>query len=523
MGNILKLFFNREKIDKVDLEYMSEVEAALHRQGNPWAYRLSLFLVFFFVAFIAWAGFTERTEVIRGDGHIVLSRGVQPIQSADGGIITEILVSENQEVEKDQVLTRISNTRFIAELHDLKNKEVEHRLALVRLTAENDGEPLVFSPLDMQNHPEVVRDQVSLFDARLAKHASETRELQAQLEQKRGEVQDAQLRRETAEKSLLLLKQQEERMRPLIGTQAFTRGEYLQLRQRIAGQETDLNALAQSIARTQSAVITADERLKNLVPERKATLAAEMNKTRQDLDAAREGIAARDDRVSRTELRSPMRGVVKRILLKRDSVARQAETIMEILPLDDTLEVVARFHPKDRGFLETGQVAVVKISAYDFSIYGGLDATVFKISADTIEDSRGAPWYEVRLQTTQTSLPGKDDLDLKVGMTVQVDVHGGEKSILAYLMKPLIKTQVQQNVIRVDKDAVEGERPDLSPAEAENGSAAGDLVTAGGSAPTVTQEEAPFMPGAVPLPPDNGNSGANGLPVYETAPPSGGA
>ena len=500
--------FAQEKVSKIDLEYMSEIEAALHRRGNPWAYRLSLFLVLFFVFFIVWAWLTERKEVIRGDGHIVLSRGVQPIQSADGGIITEILVSENQEVETGQVLARISNTRSIAEYHDLKNKEVEHRLALVRLMAENDGTELVFDDQDMLEHPEVVRDQVSLFDARLTKFDSETRELEAQLEQKRGEVKDAQLRRETAEKSLLLLKQQEERMRPLIGTQAFTRGEYLQLRQRIASQETDLNSLAQSIARTQSAVIAAEERLKNLAPERKATLAAEMNKARQDLDAAREGLAARDDRVSRAELRAPMRGIVKRTLLKQDSVARQAETIMELLPLDDSLEIVARFHPKDRGFLEIGQNAIVKISAYEFSVYGGLDAAVFKISADTIEDSRGAPWYEVRLHTTQTSLPGKEDLDLKVGMTVQVDVHGGEKSILAYLMKPLIKSQVHQNVVGRDIEPAGEPDKDLPPAEAQPGEQleevqatmpenfdGSDIVTAGGNA---TQEVASEATGTAP-------------------------
>lgn len=393
-----------------------------------------------------------------------MSRGVQPIQSADGGIITDIFVQENEEVAAGQVLARISNIRAIAEYHDLINKEVEYTLALVRLEAERQGVIPAFTEDNQKDHPFVVRDQMRLYNSRTDQYQSEGRELEALLDQKELEVEEAQRRREQFEKSLLLLKQQEKQIRPLVG-RSYSEIDYLNLRQRIVSQEGELNGLAQVISRAQSAVREAEEKLRTREPERHAKIADEMNKVRQELSTTKESLEARSDRVSRTDLRAPMNGVVKSILLKQDSVARSAETIMELLPLEDTLEVVARFHPKDRGFIDVGQEATIKISAYDFSIYGGMQAYITSISADTIEDSKGQPWYEVRLRTTTSTLPGKEDLEMKVGMTVLADVLSGEKSIFTYLMKPLFRSKIKQHVIGRDLSEVPQEiAPEDKPA-----------------------------------------------------------
>ena len=143
-----------------------------------------------------------------------------------------------------------------------------------------------------------------------------------------------------------------------------------------------------------------------------------------------------------SDLRSPMNGVIRRILKKEENPAQRAETIMELLPTDDTLEVDARFRPADRGFLESGMNATIKVDAYDFTIYGSLPAVVTRISPDTIEDSKGQAWYEVRLQTEASKLHfGKQELDIKPGMTVQVDVISGNKSIFDYLLKPILKSR----------------------------------------------------------------------------------
>lgn len=447
---LYKAYLVRERVDDTEVRFMREVDAAHHSMGSGWSYKLARWIAIFIIVFLVWSCIAERDEITRGTGHIALSGGVQPIQSEEGGIVTEILVRENQEVNEGDVLAKLSNTKAIAEYHDLLNKQVAYTLALQRLRAEDAGIELAFSKEQEYHHPLAIADQLRLYRARVNAHESERAELKALLEQKKIEVQEAESRRASVEKSLALLKRQEESVGHLVRQGSYSKTEYLNLQQRIVGEEGELNSLTESIARGQSLVREAQEKLNNHGPERRAKIADEMNKYRQELVAAEEAITARSDKVKRTDLRSPMHGIVKQIIIKQDGVARAAETIMEILPLDDSLEVVARFHPKDRGFIYKDQGAQVRVSAYDYSVYGALDAKITSISADTIEDSKGQPWYEVRLRTTSKTLPKKESLTLKVGMTVEVDVLSGKKSVLAYLLKPLIKTKVEQNVVGAD-------------------------------------------------------------------------
>ena len=444
---LYKQFFTRERVDEVEVQFMGEVDAAHHSLGMSFAYKLTRFIAIVIVVFLVWSCVAQRDEIIRGEGHIALSSGVQPIQSEEGGIVTEILVRENQEVDENDILARLSNTKAIAEYHDLLNKQVAYTMALQRLRTEDSGLPLAFSREQEFHYPLAVKDQMRLYEARMNSYESEKGELKAILEQRKIEVQESRTRREHIEKSLALLKRQEESVRHLVRQGSYSKTEYLNLQQRIVGEEGELNSLTESIARGESAVREAQEKLNNHEPERRAKIADEMNKFWQELVATEEAITARSDKVQRTDLRSPMHGIVKQIIVKQDGVARAAETIMEILPLDDSLEVVSRFHPKDRGFIRKDQAAQVRVSAYDYSVYGALDAKITSISADTIEDSKGQPWYEVRLRTTSKTLPKKENLSLKVGMTVEVDVLSGKKSVLAYLLKPLIKSKVTQNVV----------------------------------------------------------------------------
>lgn len=443
-----KLFsFEEESLPSEDLEFMSDVDAAYARRGSAWAYRLTLLLIcIFFVCFIL-SFFIEREEVTKGDGTIIFSRGVQPIQSLDGGILIQLLVKENEIVEAGTILAKISNTASRAEYQDLLNKESDYTLSLKRLRAERDGEAPDFTEEERKKFPFAVRDQLRIFDAHKDKNSGDEKELNALLEQKRLEVESSQSTRRSTEKSLLLLKQQEEQIRPLVSKGVYSEIEYLKLKQRIVSQESYLNGLAQTIGKAQSAVREAESKLANLDPERLAKIANEMNDTSQNLRAVKEALVSRESRVDRSDLKAPIRGIVKRILLKEDSVVRQAETVMELLPLGDSLEIEAKFRPEDRGFIAVGQNATIKISAFDFAIYGGLSAVVENISGDTIEDSKGRPWYAVRLKTSNSTLPGKEDLDVKVGMTVTVDVFSGKKTLFNYLMKPLVKSKVASNVV----------------------------------------------------------------------------
>ena len=444
---LYKQFFTRERVDEVEVQFMREVDAAHHSLGSSFPYKVVRLIAIIILIFLVWSCVAQRDEIIRGEGHIALSSGVQPIQSEEGGIVTDILVRENQEVDENDILARLSNTKAIAEYHDLLNKQVAYTMALQRLRTEDSGMTLAFSREQEFHYPLAVKDQMRLYEARINSYESEKGELNAILEQRKIEVEESRSRRAHIQKSLALLKRQEESVRHLVRQGSYSKTEYLNIQQRIVGEEGELNSLIESIARGESAVREAQEKLNNHEPERRAKIADELNKFRQELVATEEAITARSDKVQRTDLRSPMHGIVKQIIVKQDGVARAAETIMEILPLDDSLEVVSRFHPKDRGFIRKDQAAQVRVSAYDYSVYGALEAKITSISADTIEDSKGQPWYEVRLRTTSRTLPKKENLSLKVGMTVEVDVLSGKKSVMAYLLKPLIKSKVTQNVV----------------------------------------------------------------------------
>lgn len=425
-----------------DLEFMSDVDLALRYRGSKWAYRLSFFLIAAIVSFLLWSIITDRNEVTRGEGQITPSLGVQPIQSEQGGIIKEIFVKEGQEVKKGDKLVQMSNIEAVSEFQDLLNKQVECILSLKRLDAERDGAPLVYTREETAAYPDMVQDQLRLFAARRDRLTGGTREIQAALEQKQLTVEEALGRKRQYEANLLLLKDQERRVRPLVEQRRYSEIEYLNLRQRIISQEGDLNTLAETIAKTQFEVREEQTRLANRDSEWQASIASERNDYRRQLDSINQKLAAGSYQVRISELFAPMNGVIRRIVLKEENVAQRAQAIMELLPTDDTLEIDARFRPADRAFLEVGMTAEVKVDAYDFTLYGALPAVVTRISGDTIEDSKGQAWYEVRLRTESSKLLyGDEELEMKSGMTVKVDVISGQKSMFDYLMKPILKSR----------------------------------------------------------------------------------
>lgn len=421
-----------------EMQYMHDVDEAMNRKGHPWAITLSLSVLLFFIVVFIWADNAMIDDVTRGTGQVIPAQGVQPIQSERGGTITDMLVEENQLVERSQVLLNISNVEAVAGLADLKNRSGELTLALKRLSAEEMERPLVFSAREQAEYPpDAIRAQMRLYQTRKEQYEGQAQVLQAQIEARRQEVAESRERKETYESTLTLLRKEEQTVRGMVG-RSYSEIQYLELKQRIVSQEGELYSVAQVIARAQRGVHAAEERLSNLRAERMATIADEINKSRLELSSIEQQIRKGDEQVTRTELRSPVKGTIKRILLKKDGVAKPAETILEILPTEGALEIEARFSPQDRGFLFVNQPAMVKVTAYDFSIYGGLEATVIKISNDTIEDKKGEPWYEVRFLTTRKSIlyRGKE-LDILPGMTVSVDVLTDKKSVLSHVIGPI--------------------------------------------------------------------------------------
>ncbi len=428
--------------DPDDLRSMSEVDMAVNSKGHPFAFILSCSVMLFFIVFVVWSSWATLDEVTRGMGQVIPSQRTQEIQNLEGGILELMRVREGQVVDEGQPLAKLSPRILEANLRDAQSKQRENEVALIRLQAELDGVEPAF-PEDLQKEfPQVIRDQMSTFRARKAQFASEEQSIRSQIEQRNREVEEALSRKQQIEENLRITIQRRDVVLPLVEKKIYSRLDYLAIEQQIAGLRGDLNTVLQTIEKSRSAVREATQRLATRQSEIITNVTEEMNKRRSENNSLRETIVAVQDRLTRTEILSPMRGTVKRILINTmGGVIKPGETILELVPLDDTLVVEARIKPTDIGFIKPNQKAMIKLTAYDFSIYGGLEGFVEDISADTIEDKRGEPYYQVKLRTKKSNMVSREGKPLPIipGMQASVDIITGEKTVLAYLLKPITK------------------------------------------------------------------------------------
>lgn len=431
----------KEKRD--DLEYMSEVDAALNRRAHPLAYILSISIVLFFLVAIIWAYFAPLDQVTRGMGTVIPSQRIEELKNPDTSLlnIQSIEVKENQEVEIGQVLVVLSNEQARSVLEDSLNKKIEHEAALVRLEAEYDNEEPVFKPDFIAAHPVIVQDQLSLFNSRREEKETEMRRLTAQLEQRRLEVKSVATAKNQQEESLSNAQQRKNIAAPLVAKGTFPRLQFLELEQQVNTLRSEVEKASSQLLSAQKAVNEAEEQY-NLVRSRfNSQVQEEINKRRSELNSIKQMLIAGQDRVKRTVLTASKRATVKRILINSGPV-QGGQTIMELVPLDDTLMVEAKIIPADIAFITKNQKATVKLTAYDFSIFGGLEAKVEEIGVDTIEDKRGDIFYNVKLRTNNKFLMYKGDaLPIIPGMQASVDIITGKRTVLDYLLKPILKAK----------------------------------------------------------------------------------
>lgn len=434
--------------EREELLFMSEVDQALYGRGRKLAYVASTITIAVLVIFIVWAEFAVLDEVTRGFGKVIPSRRVQEIQNLEGGILSDIYVNEGQVVEKGTVLCRINNEQAASYLRDADAKADEHRAAIARLLAVVDGTEPIFDEDLIKEAPQLVNDQRRIFEAQMRELDIELDLLRDQVEQKQQEVNEMEGRRKQLSRSLEVARKQRDIAKPLVEKQIHSELDYLALEQKVLELRGDMEALALGIPRVKRAVKEALGRIEQRKAEFKSEALEEINQRRRELISIRETLSAGSDRVTRTDVRSPVRGIVKHILINTlGGVVQPGESIMEVVPLDDSLLIEAQIKPADIAFLHPQQKAQVKITAYDFSVYGGLEGTVEHISADTIQDEKGENYYLVKVRTKQNSMIYHgEELPIIPGMTAQVDVLTGKKSVLDYLLKPILKAK--QNALR---------------------------------------------------------------------------
>jgi adhesin transport system membrane fusion protein len=426
------------------LHFIPDVHRAARRRGRRFAYVLSLATFFFFLVMLIWADRATLDEVTRGEGKVIPSTKTQVIQNLEGGILAELLVREGDIVQEGAVLVRIDNSMAKANYRDLRGQYLALLAESARLEAMIAGEESVIFPDEvLSDAPEEATAQNRLFSAQQNQIRAQVAVLESQKSQRNQEIGEAQSRRAQLSSGLRLAHEEMAITEPLVRKGILPRLDLIRIERQVTDLEGEIRTIDATIPRLKTALTEADNRIEELIISTRAQMSDELNDVRGTIHSLSETLFASGDRVTRTEVRSPVYGTVKQIKFNTlGGVIQPGADILEIVPLDDTLLIEAQVRPADIAFLRPGQKAIIKVSAYDFSIYGGLAATLEQISADTIKDERGDSFYRVYLRTAESSLSRQGEaLPIIPGMTATAEILTGEKTVLDYLLKPLLKAR----------------------------------------------------------------------------------
>ncbi|NRA19812.1 MAG: HlyD family type I secretion periplasmic adaptor subunit [Oceanospirillaceae bacterium] len=431
------------KVEIKDLRYMSSVSEAMLEQAPTGAKYLLWSVAFFILLAILWANWAQLDELSRGEGEIIPSKQLQVIQNLEGGIVAEILVQEGQLVEKGQLLLRIDDTRFSSSFKENKVRELELIAKAVRLRAESAGLEFL-APTDFPYEFEaLIRQERSLYEARQRELNANVVVFEQQLQQKLQELVQAKSKASQLSRSYSLLRQERDMTAPLVRDGVVSEVEYLRLKRQVVDLSGELSNIRLSLPRIESSLAETRGMLREAKLKFQSIARSELNETLSEAARLREALTGMQDKLSRTEVTSPVKGVIKELLFNTvNGVVQPGDEILNIVPWEDTLLVEAKLRPSDIAKVQVGQSAVIKVSAYDFGIYGGVDAVVSNVSPSTVTNEKGEPFYIVRL-TTEKPYIEKDGahLPLIAGMTVSVDIMTGKKTVMDYLLKPILKAR----------------------------------------------------------------------------------
>ncbi len=459
-----KIWFERigRWLDKLGLpatRYIDKVYARwldpLHEQPKDWvtdsdwaklqqepirARALLRVIALIVLLLIVWAAFAPLDEVARGEGKVIPSSQLQIIQSFDGGVVQEVLVREGQVVEKGDLLLRIDPTRFISTFRENRAEYLSLQARASRLQALTSNTALVFADDLIADAPDIVNHERSLYESNRKELDEQLSIARSQLDQRSEELNEVRAKLTQVTRALELSTQELNVTKPLLASGAISEVEILRLegdvsnargeREQALSQESRLVlAVQESEGKLRETELLASNKWRNELSEVLSKIAS--------LSETSTGLA---DKIKYAEIRSPVRGTVQRVFTNTvGGVVQPGHEVVEMVPLDDQLLIEAKVSPKDIAFLHPGQEAIVKFTAYDFVVYGGLKGKVEHISPDTITDEKERTFYIVRVRTERAGFD--PSLPIMSGMMTQVDILTGKKTVLAYLLKPVLRAQ----------------------------------------------------------------------------------
>lgn len=426
-------------------DFRTEVLYSSRPQVGKMSWIFILAVLAFFAAAIIWAKNSELEEVTRGEGRIVPSGKIQVVQSLEGGIVKDIHVSVGERVSQGQLLLNIDDTDFSASVGEIEAREKALNGKIARLEAEYAGRSSIeFSDELREQAPNVVASETRLFSLRRSSLFNEINVLQARKVQREQEYQELLSSQRQLRDELQLVKE-EQRLNQNI-SDLVPESELLRLRREVTRITGELNGIESSLGRVQATIREASSLISKERSAFKEAAQAELTQAQADLSVIMAGSEAADNRVDRAGLKSPVDGIINTIHVNTlGGVVQPGSNLVEIVPFSGTIQIEAKIRPQDIAFLSPNQLARVKITAYDYSIYGGLEGHVERIGADSLTDEvTGETYFPIDILADASEFKdGDQPLSVTPGMVASVDIITGKKSILQYILKPINKARYE--------------------------------------------------------------------------------
>ncbi|GGY69409.1 HlyD family type I secretion periplasmic adaptor subunit [Cellvibrio zantedeschiae] len=438
-------------IDKIYQRWLAPINEQSHDwisdadwarvQQEPLRARLLLnSIAIVFLILLVWAAFAKVDEVARGEGKVIPSQQLQVIQSFDGGVVKEILVHEGDVVNKGDLLVRIDPTRFVSSFRENNASLVSLEARAARLRALTANLPLDMPEEIIKSAPDIAEHERTLYEANRRELDEQLSISRSQLEQRQRELQEVRAKLSQVTRALELANQELTVTTPLLKSGAVSEVEILKLQGEVSNaQGARQQALAQE-QRLLAAVQESEGKVREVELNEMNKWRTELSETLAKLSSLSETGTGLADKIKYSEIRAPVHGTVQKLYTNTlGGVVQPGHEVIEIIPLDDQLLIEAKVAPKDIAFLHPGETAIVKFTAYDFAVYGGLTGKLEHISADTMKDDKDNVFYLVRVRTERSGFDAS--LPIMPGMTAQVDILTGKKTVLSYLLKPVLRAK----------------------------------------------------------------------------------
>lgn len=424
-------------------DFMSDLEAATRLRPSRAAMTLLFTIMALVVAFILWASFARVEEIARGEGQVVPTQEIQIVQSLEGGVLQEILVRQGMMVQKGDILLRISDVMFASEERGTEAQFLGLAAKKARLQAEADGKDFALPDDIMQKVPTIADNEIQLYRSRQSELQNSYDILDQRIQKAQADLAEVNAQISRLGQNRTLLSQELEITREMVRKRAVPKLEEIRLNRELSDIGGQINAETQRRASLQAEVNSAKKEREGQDAKFRSQALGELNDVQTQIKRLEESLKSMGDRVSRTEIRSPVDGIVNNLAINTvGGVVEPAMKLAEIVPIDDELKIVARVSPSDVAFLRPDLAAKVKITAYDPQKYGALDGVLTRIGANSVTDNEGNVFFEIEVQTAKNFM-GTDDNPMPItpGMVANVEVITGKRTIMEYLLKPLLRAR----------------------------------------------------------------------------------